>query len=73
MKLQQELISRNFYVIFAGYPLRPELIESAMYLYKATRDPFLLSLGEDMLDSIEYSAKTPCGYVTNYNFTKFLT
>ena len=64
MKLQQELISRNFYVIFAGYPLRPELIESAMYLYKATRDPFLLSLGEDMLDSIEYSAKTPCGYAT---------
>ena len=35
-----------------------------MYLYKATRDPFLLSLGEDMLDSIEYSAKTPCGYAT---------
>ena len=64
MKLQHELISRNFYVIFAGYPLRPELIESAMYLYKATRDPFLLSLGEDMLDSIEYSAKTPCGYAT---------
>ena len=35
-----------------------------MYLYKATRDPFLLSLGEDMLNSIEYSAKTPCGYAT---------
>ena len=51
-------------IIFLGYPLRPELIESAMYLYKATRDPFLLSLGEDMLNSIEYSAKTPCGYAT---------
>ena len=47
-----------------GYPLRPELIESAMYLYKATKDPFLLSLGEDMLNSIEYSAKTKCGYAT---------
>ena len=47
-----------------GYPLRPELIESAMYLYKATKDPFLLSLGEDMLNSIEYSAKTDCGYAT---------
>ena len=33
-----------------GYPLRPELIESAMYLYKATQDPFLLTLGEDMLN-----------------------
>ena len=29
-----------------GYPLRPELIESAMYLYKATSDPFLLTLGK---------------------------
>lgn len=47
-----------------SYPLRPELIESAMYLYKATQDPFLLSLGEDMLNSIEYSAKTECGYAT---------
>jgi len=47
-----------------SYPLRPELIESAMYLYKATKDPFLLSLGEDMLNSIEYSAKTKCGYAT---------
>ncbi len=47
-----------------GYPLRPELIESAMYLYKATKDPWLLSLGEDMLTSIEYSARTDCGYAT---------
>ena len=28
-----------------GYPLRPELIESAMYLYRDTKDPFLLALG----------------------------
>ena len=36
-----------------GYPLRPELIESVMYLYRATRDPFLLTVGEDMLQSIQ--------------------
>ena len=47
-----------------GYPLRPELIESAMYLYRATKDPFLLSLGEDMLRSIQHTAKTECGYAT---------
>lgn len=47
-----------------GYPLRPELIESAMYLYRATRDPYLITLGEDMLRSIQHSAKTDCGYAT---------
>jgi len=47
-----------------GYPLRPELAESAMYLYRATKDPFLLTLGEDMLRSIQHSARTDCGYAT---------
>jgi mannosidase alpha-like ER degradation enhancer 2 len=35
-----------------------------MYLYRATRDPFLINLGEDMLESIEFSTKTVCGYAT---------
>ena len=38
-----------------GYPLRPELIESVMYLYRATKDPYLLTVGEDMLQSIQVS------------------
>ena len=38
-----------------GYPLRPELIESVMYLYRATKDPYLLTVGEDMLQSIQAS------------------
>ncbi|XP_067638961.1 ER degradation-enhancing alpha-mannosidase-like protein 2 [Eurosta solidaginis] len=49
------------------YPLRPELIESVMYLYRATKNQFLLELGEDMLHSIEFSAKTRCGYATIRN------
>ncbi|XP_035783165.1 ER degradation-enhancing alpha-mannosidase-like protein 2 [Anopheles albimanus] len=49
------------------YPLRPELIESVMYLYRATSDPFLLELGENILESIEHSAKTACGYATIRN------
>ena len=36
-----------------GSPLRPELIESVMYLYRATKDPYLLTVGEDMLRSIQ--------------------
>lgn len=47
-----------------SYPLRPELIESIMYLYRSTGDPFLLEAGEDILKSIKHSAKTPCGYAT---------
>lgn len=50
-----------------SYPLRPELIESVMYLYRATGDPYLLEVGEDILKSIEYSAKTECGYATIKN------
>lgn len=41
-----------------------ELIESAVYLYQATKDPFLLEIGIDMLEAIEHSTKTKCGYAT---------
>ncbi|KAG1678328.1 ER degradation-enhancing alpha-mannosidase-like protein 2 [Nymphon striatum] len=47
-----------------GYPLRPELVESAFYLHRATKDPFFLQIGMDIVESIEHSAKTPCGYAT---------
>lgn len=47
----------------------PELIESAVYLYQATRDPFLLEIGIDMLEAIEHSTKTKCGYATVSNFS----
>ncbi|XP_032230548.1 ER degradation-enhancing alpha-mannosidase-like protein 2 [Nematostella vectensis] len=50
-----------------GYPLRPELIESAVYLYRATKDPFFLEMGRDIVESIEASAKTLCGYATIKN------
>ncbi|KAF7385526.1 hypothetical protein HZH68_013956 [Vespula germanica] len=47
-----------------SYPLRPELIESVMYLYRATGDPYLIQVGVDMLRSLQHSAKTKCGYAT---------
>ncbi|KAH9491475.1 ER degradation-enhancing alpha-mannosidase-like protein 2 [Bulinus truncatus] len=47
-----------------GYPLRPEIIESVMYLYKATKDPYLLEIGVDIVETIEHSARTACGYAT---------
>lgn len=48
-----------------SFPLRPELIESTMYLYKATNgDPYLLDIGSDILNSIQHSSRTRCGYAT---------
>lgn len=47
-----------------GYPLRPELIESAMYLFRATGDHTYLQLGVDALESIEKISRTPCGYAS---------
>ncbi|XP_068228377.1 ER degradation-enhancing alpha-mannosidase-like protein 2 [Palaemon carinicauda] len=50
-----------------GYPLRPELVESLMYLYRATNDDTLLKMGADIVRSIQHSAKTSCGYATVKN------
>jgi hypothetical protein len=41
-----------------------ELIEAALYLYQATKDPYLLEIGVDMLEAIEHISKTKCGYAT---------
>src|SRR5262245_17831682 len=43
-------------VVHAGYPLRPEIIESTYYLYHFTRDPRYLQMGEILCrDSLKYS------------------
>ena len=47
-----------------GYPLRPELIESLVFSYRATGDKSLLAVGEDLLRAIQHSARTECGYAT---------
>jgi len=35
-----------------------------MYLYQATKDPFLLEVAVEILEAIEHNTKTPCGYAT---------
>ncbi|WVZ68650.1 hypothetical protein U9M48_017566 [Paspalum notatum var. saurae] len=45
-----------------SYPLRPELIESTYWLFKATRDHRYLDVGRDILASLQYGARCPCGY-----------
>lgn len=46
------------------YPLRPELVESTYFLYQATKNPFYLHVGKDILDSINVHARACCGYGT---------
>ena len=47
--------------------MRPEFVESVLYLYKATKDPHLLQIGAEVVDSIYYSTKTDCGFATVKN------
>ncbi|BFZ08271.1 hypothetical protein BsWGS_11309 [Bradybaena similaris] len=46
------------------YPLRPELIESTYFLYRATKNPFYLHVGKEILESINEHTKERCGYCT---------
>lgn len=48
----------------AGYPLRPEMAESLMYLYKATEDPTYLHIAAGMVETIDQVSKTSCGFAT---------
>lgn len=47
--------------LYRGYPLRPEFIESTLMLYHATRDPFYLQVGEQILRGLQRT-KTSCGF-----------
>lgn len=52
------------------YPLRPELIESTYYLYRATKNPFYLHVGKDILYSLNNYSRVECGYATRHDVTK---
>ncbi|KAL2133833.1 hypothetical protein VTI74DRAFT_1599 [Chaetomium olivicolor] len=44
------------------WPLRPEFIESTYHLYRATKDPWYLYVGEMVLRDITRRCRTPCGW-----------
>lgn len=58
----QEAVKRR-----SGYPLRPEFIESIYYVYRATKDPWLLQLAADITEAIDFSCRTSCGFATIEN------
>eukprot|EP00048_Salpingoeca_helianthica_P021052 m.10074 g.10074 ORF g.10074 m.10074 type:complete len:891 (+) comp5538_c0_seq1:152-2824(+) len=52
---------------FEAYHLRPEVVESYLYLFRATKDPTWLHAGREAVQAIRYSCWTPCGYTIILN------
>jgi len=46
----------------AGYPLRPEIVESTYYLYHFTKDPKYLSMGKEMWEDFVKYCRTEDAY-----------
>lgn len=44
------------------WPGRPEFIESTYYIYRATKDPWYLYVGEMVLKDIKWRCYAPCGW-----------
>jgi hypothetical protein len=61
--IEPEVIDyRTMAIREAGYPLRPEIIESAWYLRRATGDPQYLAMGKAFLDGLVAHTRTDDGF-----------
>jgi hypothetical protein len=49
-------------VTYAGYPLRPEIVESAWYLYRVTGDPQYRAMGKKLFEDFVRHCRTEAGY-----------
>ena len=58
----EQLNYRTMRVESAGYPLRPEIVESAYYLHRLTGDAGYLRMGETMFEDFVRHCKTEAGY-----------
>jgi mannosidase alpha-like ER degradation enhancer 2 len=66
--IEPEVINyRTMEVVSPGYPLRPEIIESAYYLRRLTQDPRYLEMGKTFFDGIVKHCRTDDGYTTLTN------
>jgi mannosidase alpha-like ER degradation enhancer 2 len=57
----------NMKVAQPGYPLRPEIIESAYYLHRLTGDPRYLEMGRTFFEGIVKHCRTEAGYTNLKN------
>jgi glycosyl hydrolase family 47 len=62
-----ELNYRTMKVTDPAYPLRPEIVESAYYLYHYTNDAKYLTMGQRMFDDVVKFCRTPSGYTVLTN------
>jgi mannosidase alpha-like ER degradation enhancer 2 len=58
---------RMMKVVHAGYPLRPEIVESAYTLYRKTKDPAYLEMGRTFFDALVAHCRTDAGYTVLKN------
>lgn len=58
----EEFNFRNDSLTAAGYPLRPENLESCFYLYRITKDEQYLRMGKRMTDDILSKCRTAAGF-----------
>jgi len=60
--IEPDLIDyRSMRVLDAGYPLRPEIIESAYTLHRLTHDPVYLEMGRSFFEAIVRRCRTEAG------------
>ncbi len=60
----EEFDYRKMQVVSAGYPLRPEIVESAYYLYQFTGDEKYLRMGQTFFDDFIKYCKNDVGYAS---------
>jgi mannosidase alpha-like ER degradation enhancer 2 len=61
--IEPEVIDyRTMKITEAGYPLRPEIIESAYYLYHFTKNPKYLEMGRTFFAGLRDHCRTDAGY-----------
>ena len=66
--IEPELIDyRTMRVLAPEYPLRPEIVESAFYLHRFTKDPRYLEMGRTFFDGIRRYCRTDTGYTVLKN------
>lgn len=58
---------RTMKIVHPGYPLRPEIMESAYYLYVYTKDRRYLDMGKTFFDSLMQHTRTEAGFTTLKN------
>ncbi|HTI35982.1 MAG TPA: glycoside hydrolase family 47 protein [Vicinamibacterales bacterium] len=63
----EEIDYRSMTVTEAGYQLRPEIVESAYYLYHYTQDPRYLEMGQRMFEDLVKYCRTDVGYTVLRN------